>query len=237
MDCLESVKWAHEIVVVDSFSQDNTVELAQNYTSKIIQRPFPGHIEQKNFAIEQASHCWILSIDADERVSPKLKESILKILSQEEISEKGFEVLRLNDYLGEWAYYGGFYPDYKIRLFHRDFGKWGGVNPHDHILLQGPLGRLEGPLYHYTYRDFSHHVEVVHKFTTIAAEEMYKKRKKWPLLKACTHSLGRFLDAYFLKKGFLYGSRGFLLSVMHGIYGFLKYAKLWDLYRKEKKQR
>lgn len=231
--CLESVKWAEEIIVVDSHSTDKTVEICREYTEKVLLRKFEGHIEQKNFAIDQAAHRWILSLDGDEEASPELQREVQEILSRENLIEVGFDIPRKNDYLGEWATYGGFYPDLKLRLFHRDHGRWGGINPHDHIVLSGSKGRLQGEILHYTYESLSHHAQVINYFTTIGAEQKFKKGTSLPIWRAFFHGLGRFLDAYFIKGAIFHGPRGFILSVMHGYYGFLKYAKVWELQERE----
>ena len=232
--CLESVKWADEIVVVDSKSTDQTVKICSEYTDRIILRDFPGHIEQKNYALSQASNNWVFCIDADEELSPDLQSEIKTVLEAKDLREAGFYVSRKTEYLGEWVTYGRWYPDYKLRLFDKRYGSWGGENPHDSVAVQGPTARLKGELLHRTYSDLSHHLQVINNFTSIAAHQKMNRRVRFPIFKAIFHPLAYFLDSYILKRGILHGTRGFILSAMGSYYVFLKYAKLWELYGKDK---
>lgn len=235
--CLESVKWADEIIVIDSKSTDGTVGICREYTDKIILRDFPGHIEQKNFAIDQAADNWVFCIDADEEVTPELQNEIKAVIKGEDTQLSGFYVSRKTEYLGEWVTYGRWYPDYKLRLFDRRYGRWGGENPHDRVEVKGETGRLKGELLHRTYRDLSHHLDVINKYTTIAANQKYAKSKKFPILHALFSSVFYFFDSYIIRKGIFHGSRGLILSVMGSYYVFLKYAKLWEIYHPSVKMR
>jgi len=229
--CLESVRWAGEIVVVDSFSADRTVEIAREYTARVIQRGWPGHVEQKNFALQQATGDWILSLDADERVSPELAVEIQEVIRRADRPEVGYAVPRKTFYLGGWVMHGGWYPSRRLRLVRRGRAKWSGVNPHDHLYADGPTGNLKGDLYHFTYRDIADHLKTIDSFTTISAREMFQAGRKHPLLHMFFHPIGKFLKMYFLRLGFLDGAAGFILAVLSGYYVFLKYAKLWEKYR------
>lgn len=235
--CLESVKWADEIVVIDSRSTDKTVEICREYTDKITLRDFPGHIEQKNFAVDQAKYDWVFCIDADEEVSQQLQHDIIGVLKDEHQNIVGFYVPRKTEYLGEWVTYGRWYPDYKLRLFDHRYGRWGGENPHDRVDIKGPTGRLKGDLLHRTYIDISHHLQVINKYTTIAANQKYSKGVKFPMLNAIFSSMFYFVDSYIIKRGIFHGYRGLILSVMGSYYVFLKYAKLWELYQTSVKNR
>ena len=230
-DCLESVKWADEIVVVDSLSADRTVEIARGYSKRVVQRPWPGHVEQKNFALEQATCDWALSIDADERVSPELASEIQALLRAPGRPEVGYTVPRKTWYLGRWITHGGWYPNRKLRLVRRGAARWGGVNPHDHLYVDGPVGHLKGNLCHYTYRDISDHLKTIDKFTSIAARELHERGARHALAGMVLHPPGRFLKMYVLRLGFLDGMAGFLVAAMASYYAFLKYAKLWELRR------
>ena len=230
-DCLESVKWADEIVVVDSGSTDRTLEIAREYTARVIQHPWPGHIEQKSFALEQATGDWALSIDADERVSPELAEEIREMLRQPEAAEVGYTVPRKTHYLGRWITHGGWYPGRKLRLVRHGKAHWAGVNPHDHLYADGPVGALKGDLYHYTYRNISDHLRTIDAFTTISAREMAAQGKNRPLLHMLLNPPLRFLRMYLLRLGFLDGLAGFVVAVLGSYYVFLKYAKLWEMLR------
>jgi glycosyltransferase involved in cell wall biosynthesis len=231
-DCLESVKWADEIIVVDSFSKDRTVEIAREYTDRVIQRPWPGHIEQKNFALEQGTRDWLLSIDADERVSPGLAEEIRQVLSQPDRKELGYTVPRKTFYLNRWITHGGWYPNRKLRLVRRGKARWAGVNPHDHLYADGPVGALEGDLLHYTYRDISDHLKTIDNYTTIASRELRAQGKGCALAHMLLNPPARFLKMYVLRLGFLDGVAGFIVAALAAHYVFLKYAKLWESGRK-----
>ena len=199
--CLESVKWADEIVVIDSHSTDKTEEIAKEYTDKVIQRDWPGHIQQKNFARETASHDWIFSLDADEEVSPELRESILT--AREQGLRNGYHLARKVHYLGKWINHSGWYPDYKVRLFDRRKAEWGGTNPHDRIEIDSPTELLKGDLYHYSYENLSAHIRTINNFTSISANEMQLKGKKAGLGKLLFNPFFKFLKAFFLPSGVL----------------------------------
>ncbi|MBN1419886.1 MAG: glycosyltransferase family 2 protein [Planctomycetes bacterium] len=225
-ECLEAVAWADEIVVVDSGSTDRTVEIARAFTDKVFARDWPGHVEQKNRAIDLAANDWVLCVDADERVTPALRASVEAALERPEAD--GYTVPRLTHYLGRWIRHGGWYPDRKLRLFRRSRGRWGGVNPHDHVHLDGPARPLDGDLLHFSYRDLSDHLRTIDFFTTIAAREKDVRGVRWPVAGMLLRPPARFLRMYILRLGFLDGMPGFILAFLAGVYVFLKYAKLWE---------
>jgi len=229
--CLESVKWADEIVVVDSRSTDRTVEIAREYTDRVIARPWPGHVEQKTFALDQARCDWVLSIDADERVSPELAAQIKDILDRADVAEIGFSMPRKTFYLGRWITHGGWYPNRKLRLVRRGKAIWKGINPHDHLYVEGSVGRLTGDLHHYTYRDIAHHLETINQYTTVAAREMRARGQGHAVAHMLLNPIARFLKMYLLRLGFLDGLPGLVVAGMSSYYVFLKYAKLWELRR------
>jgi len=228
-DCIKSVAWADEVVVVDSGSEDRTQEIARSLGARVVEHPFQGHVQQKNFAIEQAKNEWILSLDADERASEKLRAEIEEILSQEEINYDGFYIPRKVYYLGRWILHGGWYPDYKIRLFRKGKGKWGGRNPHDSVRVEGKCGRLRGEIYHYTYRDIAHNMRTINSFSTIGAEELFREGKQATLFSLLIRPPWTFIRKYFIQRGFLDGMAGFIIAVISAYYVFCKYAKLWEL--------
>jgi glycosyltransferase involved in cell wall biosynthesis len=226
--CLKSVNWADEIIVVDSFSTDRTVDICRQYTDKVIQHKWEGYIKQKNYAVKHAKFDWILAIDADEEISPALKEEIEK-LKTTGFTKNGYKIPRKVYYLGKWIKHGGWYPDYKIRLFDRQRGQWGGIDPHDEIQLQGACGRLKNDLFHYSYEDLRAHINQINSFTSISAQEFAKKGKRALMLNILFNPFFKFLKAYILKLGFLEGRVGFFISILGSFYVFLKYLKLWEL--------
>jgi glycosyltransferase involved in cell wall biosynthesis len=223
---LESVKWCDEIVVVDSFSHDRTVAICREYTERIHQRPWPGFVEQKAFALEQARFPWVLNLDADERVSPELRRELEQVLRAPEAD--GYYVPRLVYYLGRWWRRGGWYPDYRLRLFRRDRVVWGGVDPHEKVILHGRSARLHGPLLHYTYRDISDHVATINAFTGVAAREFLLRGRTSGIGDLLLRPLWRFVRFYVLRLGFTQGLAGLFVAQSAAFYVFTKYAKLWE---------
>jgi glycosyltransferase involved in cell wall biosynthesis len=228
-DCLKSVSFADEIIVVDSGSTDKTVEMARHFTDKVIYNPWPGHIEQKKFALDRASNNWILSIDADERVSDKLREEIIHVMRNPKPGTYGYEMPRKVFYLGRWIEHSGWYPDRRIRLFRKDAGCWGGINPHDTVILKGKCERLSGDLYHYTYDNLAHHLRTMNFYTDISSREYAEMGRVATLFHLIFHPAFSFVKKLFLKQGFRDGIPGFIIAVSSAYYVFLKYAKLWEI--------
>jgi glycosyltransferase involved in cell wall biosynthesis len=231
-DCLENINWADEIIVVDSFSTDRTVEICRQYTDKVIQRKWPGHVDQKQFALEQAVGGWILSLDADERLSEGAIREVQEVIKGGEASVDGYIFPRRTYYLGRWINYGGWYPDRKLRLIRKGAAYWSGTNPHDKLITKGPTKHLENDILHYSYRDISHQLETVDSFSRIVADIWHKEGKKVGLFSLLIRPLASFFRTYFWKRGFLDGMPGFIVSTITSYYVFLKYAKLWELLRK-----
>jgi glycosyltransferase involved in cell wall biosynthesis len=223
---LESVKWCDEIVVVDSFSTDRTVEICREYTDRIYQRPWPGFVEQKAFALEQAHCAWVLNLDADERVSPELRREIEAVLREPDAD--GYFVPRLVYYLGRWWRRGGWWPDYRLRLFRRDKVVWGGIDPHEKVLLRGRSRRLRGPLLHYTYRDVSDHLATINGFSGVAARELLLRGHVPSWADLLLRPLWRFIRFYGLRQGFTQGLAGLYVAQSAAFYVFARYAKLWE---------
>ena len=227
-DCLRSVDFADEWIVVDSHSTDRTREVAVDLGARVVERDWPGHVEQKNFAIDQAQHDWVLCLDADERISPELRASVLAALARNEQPD-GFECARRTWYLGRWIRHGGWYPDRKLRLFRRSRGRWGGTNPHDHVFVEGGVERLDGDILHYSYRSLSDHLKTIDSFTTIAAREKLARGRTAGLLDLVGRPSWKLLRMYVLKGGFLDGVPGLVVAVTGSFYVFLKYAKLREM--------
>src|SRR5918992_3526922 len=229
-DCLESLQWCGEIVVVDSFSSDHTPDICRRFTERVIQRRWVGYRDQKAYAHSQATRDWVLLVDADERVTPALREEILDALAQDNGQYAGYSVPRLVNYLGRWWWRGGWYPDYDIRLFRNDRASWGGSDPHEKILVDGKVRRLRNPLHHYSYRNIEDHIRRINRFTSISSQELKREGGRCRIADALLRPAGRFFRSYILKRGFMEGFAGFYVAVIAAVYVFLKYAKLWGLY-------
>lgn len=229
--CLDSLAGiADEIVVIDSFSTDRTVEICRSRDIGFRQHRFEGHIEQKNFAVTCAKNDYILSLDADEALSAMLKQSILA--AKVNWLYDGYSVNRLTEYCGKWIRHSGWYPDKKLRLWDRRKGRWGGVNPHDHVIMDKNcrIGHLRGDLFHYSYPTIKHHVSQINSFSDIAARAAYQKGRRSNLLfDIILNPIFAFIKKYFLKLGFLDGYEGFIISVSTAYGKFLKYIKLKEM--------
>ena len=226
---LESVKWADEIVVVDSHSADETVALAGRYAARIVTHDWAGYSAQRNYAAEIASHDWILAIDADERVPPQLAAEIQQIL-QSGTAVGGYRMPRVSYYLGRWIRGTDWYPDYQLRLYNRRVGRFNGKRVHESVeLRQGGPGTLHHDLQHYPYRDISDHVTSIDHYTTLAAEEWYAEGRRTNPFEVAIHPPAAFLRNYVMRRGFRDGTAGFLISILNSYYVFLKILKLWEL--------
>lgn len=226
-EALASVSWADEVVVVDAESTDRTVEIARQYTDRVIIHPWPGYAAQKNFADDQASHEWILSMDADERVSPELRRSIEQ-LKREGPQYDGYRIPRRAWYLGRWINHSGWYPDYQLRLYRRDCARWQGDYVHESVRVEGTVGTLTGDLWHFTRRSLAEHHEVLGQYTTLAAEEAFAQNKTVGFLDLLLKPPWTFLRSYIFKQGFRDGIPGLVIASFAAYYVFLKQAKLWE---------
>ncbi|MCK5464272.1 MAG: glycosyltransferase, partial [Bacteroidales bacterium] len=228
--CLESVNdIADEIVVVDSYSTDDTGKICKLYGVRFIQHRFDGHIEQKNWAITQAKYPHILSFDADEVLSVRLKASIKAVKENWECD--GYYFNRLTNYCGKWIRHSSWYPSRKLRLWDSRKGRWGGMNPHDHYMLDKGASRkfLRGDLLHYSYYSIQQHVIQINKFSDIAASSLFKIGKRASYFNILFHPAWRFFRDYFLKSGFLDGFYGLVVCLNSSHETFLKYSKLRQL--------
>jgi glycosyltransferase involved in cell wall biosynthesis len=229
-DCLESVSWADEIVVVDAESTDKTVLLAREFTDKVWVRPWPGFAAQKNFALEQATGDWALSLDADERVTPELHERIRQILVSDDPAD-GYSIPRKNVFWGAWVRHGGLYPDYQLRLFRRDAGRFVDNAVHESVTVKGRVDALAEPLLHHSYRGLEDFVSRSNRYSTLAAADLVERGRRAGLADVIMRPLARFLSMYVLRRGFLDGWRGFVLAVLYANYVFLRMAKAWEARR------
>lgn len=227
---LASVAWADERIVVDSGSSDDTAVLALGLADRVETRAWTGYAEQKNYAATLARHDWILSLDADERVSEPLADEIRSVLATEP-SVRGFRIPRVSHYLGQWVRCTDWWPDWQLRLYDRRAGRWSRVHVHESVRLAGTVqaGRLTRELLHYPYRDISDHLDTIDRYTTLAAAEMYAHGRRAGWLRLATHPPLAFLRNYLLRGGFRQGTTGLTVSLLNSYYVMLKFAKLWEL--------
>lgn len=224
---LESVRWADEIVVVDSESTDATTEIARRFTDRVIVRAWPGYVDQKNHAAAIATHDWILSLDADERVTPALSSEIQALLRSEP-QVPGYRVPRVTFHLGRWIRSTDWYPDYQLRLYDKRRARWTGRLVHESVRADGAVYDLAGELEHFAYRDLSHHLQTMDRYTTLAARQMYEDGRRVGWLDLAVHPPAAFLRNYLLRGGFRDGVPGLVISLLNATYVALKFAKLWD---------
>jgi glycosyltransferase involved in cell wall biosynthesis len=225
---LESVKWANDIVVVDAGSTDRTVDIARLYTDRVVVRPWPGYVAQKNFAVDQTYHEWVLCLDADERLSPALQEEIQRLCTTD-IPADAYYIPRRAYFLERWIAHSGWYPDYKIRLFRKTRGRWQGGEVHESVHVTGTVRYLQGDLWHYTYCDLAHNMRTINRYSTFGAQKLAAagKRARWYDL--TLRPTLTFLKKYLLRQGFRDGYQGLFIAVLTAYANFAKYAKLWEL--------
>ncbi|MGB3617000.1 MAG: glycosyltransferase family 2 protein [Catalinimonas sp.] len=232
--CVRSVRdVADEVLVVDSFSTDATKAICARLGVRFLEHSFDGHIEQKQWAVEQATHDHILALDADEALSPELVAAVAA--AKECWSHDAYRMNRLTNYCGSWIRHCGWYPDSKIRLWDRRTGRWGGNNPHDRVVMQAgaSVGKLRGDLLHYSYHSIEQHVQQIDAFTTTAAAAYAAKgRRVFPVWHFLLYPSFTFLKAYVWKFGFLDGTPGLIVCKNKAYYKLLKYVKLWQLKRR-----
>jgi glycosyltransferase involved in cell wall biosynthesis len=231
-DALTSVSWADEIIVIDAESTDDTVNIARRFTDRVYVRAWSGYVDQKNHAASVASHDWIFSLDADERVTPILAEEIRALMSKGEPSDAGFRMPRVSFYLDKWIRTTDMYPDYQLRLYDRRRAKWHGLLVHESVRADGHVGYLKSELQHHPYKNLSEHLIRMDRYTTLAARQMRLQGKRATAVQLLFHPKLAFLRNYILKGGFRDGVAGLVISLVNSYYVFLKFAKLWELQRR-----
>jgi glycosyltransferase involved in cell wall biosynthesis len=223
--CLDSVRWADEIIIVDSGSTDGTVEICREYTDKIMLTDWPGFGPQKNRALAMATSEWVLSLDADEQVSPELKQEILSAMSFPE-DHAAFDLPRRSSYCGRRMRHGGWWPDYVTRLFRRGSARFSDDLVHERLVVDGRIGRLREPLIHAAFENLENVLETMDRYSTIGARMMHDRGKKATMATAVLHGFWSFFHTYVVRAGFLDGRAGFMLAVSNAEGTYYKYLKL-----------
>ncbi len=226
-DCLQSVAWADEIVVIDSGSNDNTLDICKKYTDKVFVRDWPGYGVQKQRALEMATSEWVLSIDADERVSPELKNEILQVIT--DVHYDGYEIYFKSEYCGKMIRFGDWWNDKQAVLFRRTKAKFVSALVHEGIDIEGRIGKLKGKIYHLAFPNLSTVLKKMNDYSNASAEQKIRQGKRGGLVKAITHGLWTFVRGYILRLGFLDGREGFLLAVSNAEGTYYRYLKLMYL--------
>jgi glycosyltransferase involved in cell wall biosynthesis len=227
--CLESVLWADEIIVVDAGSDDGTVEICRELGAQVYVHDWPGFGPQKKRALDYASNDWVLSLDADERVTLELQTEILATIKNG--SADGYEISRLSSFCGREMRHSGWYPDYVLRLFRRDSGKFSDDLVHERVLVTGTIDKLQGLLLHESFRTLEQVLAKTNHYSTASAQMLHQKNRKASLLTAVGHGLWAFFRTYFIRAGFLDGREGFMLAVATAEGTYYRYVKLMLLHK------
>ncbi|MBY0369082.1 glycosyltransferase family 2 protein [bacterium] len=233
--CLKSLRFCEEILVIDSDSTDRTLEIAGRFADKVLSLPWEGFAAQRNLALGHAQYVWVLSVDADERVPEALAEEIAgHFRAGASFDQAAFSVPRKTVHFGRWIRHGGWYPNRLVRLFDKSLGRWEGGELHEYWATRGAVGELRADLEHYSFRDLSDQVVRNDRYSSLGAVKLKREGKPFRSYRLLTKPFSKFLETYVLKRGFLDGYPGFIISVSAAYSVFLKWAKLWELERAEK---
>jgi len=235
--CLESAKWAGEIVLLDSFSTDKTLDIAKKYTNNVHKRDMDVEGTHRNFAYGLASNRWVLSLDADEVISSELKQEIINLLRNESLAIKNdVYSIPVKTFIGDkWAKYAGWYPAPKVRLFRKGRFRYDESEVHPRVYYRGGCGHLKSDIIHYGFENLADVFRNLNEQTTLQAQEWFREKRKFEPFTMVRTTIDRFLRKYLLKGGYKGGVLGFVLSACDGIYQFMSYSKLWELYNKDTK--
>jgi glycosyltransferase involved in cell wall biosynthesis len=228
---LESVAWADERIVVDSGSTDGTPDLARGLADRVETRVWEGYGAQKNYAASLARHDWILSLDADERVSEGLRDEIRTLIASEP-DLRGYRIPRVTFHLGRWIRTTDWYPDPQLRLYDRRAAAWRTSAVHESVEVRGGVGRLRGELQHFAYDSIADHLETINRYTTLAAGQMGAQGRRATWWQVAAHPPAAFLRNYIVRGGYRDGTAGLIVSLLNSYYTLLKFAKLWELQQK-----
>ncbi len=234
-ECLQSVRFADEILIVDSGSQDATREIAKRHGARFLHQDWLGYGKQKQFAVERAAHDWVLCLDADERVSPELAHRIQDALRAP--AYFAYDMPRCNRFMGRWLRHGEGYPDPNLRLFHRGHARWSDDPIHEHVVTTEPVERLHGDLLHETESTLAEYLDKQNRYTTLQAERLHAQGKRVTAWRVVLSPMARFIKFYFLRLGFLDGLPGFVHIAIGCFNSFTKYAKLMQLARTSEPQK
>jgi glycosyltransferase involved in cell wall biosynthesis len=228
--CLESVKWADEIIIVDSGSTDKTLDICQNYNCRIIETEWLGFGCTKQIGVNSATNDWVLSIDADEEVTNELKNKILQLIQS--TTFHAFSIKRVSYYLKKRIEYSGWQTDYPIRLFNKNHGNFNGASVHETVVMDSnSISNIDEIMLHYPFPTINIHINKINHYSQLGAENLFNKNKKTTLIYAVFSGIVKFIKMYLIKKGFLDGKEGLILAVLSGFSSTLKYFKLWSLWR------
>uniref|UniRef100_A0A7C5AMG1 Glycosyltransferase family 2 protein n=1 Tax=Desulfobacca acetoxidans TaxID=60893 RepID=A0A7C5AMG1_9BACT len=230
--CLESARFADEIVLVDTGSTDRTVELARSFTDRIFIADWRGFGATENFALDRARGTWVFSLDTDERVPEALRDEILEVVRNNG-PLAGYRVPRKNYFCGRWIRRAGWYPDFTLRLFRRDKGRFWERAVHEEVLVDGPVGKLKTPLEHYSYKSVSDYVTRMDRYARLAAQELVKSGRRPRAGELLWRPVATFVNRYFIQLGLLEGLTGYTIAALSGMYTFLKYYYLRQLLNEE----
>jgi len=228
--CLSSCSdLASEIILVDAYSTDRTVEVAESFGVKVTKQRWLGHRDQKNVALRLCTQPWVLALDCDEAVSPELRQAILAFFAGPDFGRyQGAEMARKVYFMGRWITHGDWYPDRKIRLFLRERAYWGGSPEHDRIILKGVCKRLHGDLFHYSFRDSDHLINKMMHYSDVFLLRQKEQNKSWSLISNLARPAWRFARAYILRFGFLDGFPGLWIAVATSFSAFVRYSRLYE---------
>ncbi len=236
-ECLESVQWANDIIVLDDYSADNTVQIAKEFTNKVFQRAMDIEGKHRNYAYGLASNEWVLSLDADERVTPELRDEIIDLLRCGPTCN-GYAIPRKNFMGKTWVRYGGMYPSAQLRLFKKDKFKYDEqAEVHPQAYMPDPRGALKNDILHYTYRDFTDAIAKLDRQTDLEAKKWFREKRKVGVFGTLRKMVDRFCRAYYSKKGHKDGVIGLFLAVNSGMYQFLSFAKYWEMKKAQTQKR